>query len=312
LFDHEMVNKMENDNEVKVLDLNFRGIPHTIAVFLIPHPRGAILIECGPGSTIPALVAALSAYDLKPSNITDVFLTHIHLDHAGAAGWLAQHGARVHVHPLGAPHLLEPVKLLASASRIYGDLMDELWGEFLPVPEEQLSVVSDGEIVEVENIRIRALNTPGHANHHYVYFYNDVCFSGDIGGVRLPGPPHLSLPMPPPEFNLEKWRDSLKSLQQQDFSRIAPTHFGIFTDRDWHLSTLAKTLEVVDNWISEVLPRNLPLETLNRYFVEWFQANARADGVDESTINAYETVNPSWMSSQGIQRYWNKYRTNLV
>jgi len=118
---------------IHTLDLNFQGFPGTIATYLIPHARGAVLIETGPGTTTHALEAGVRAHGFTMEDITDVLLTHIHLDHAGAVGWVAQHGARVHVHPRGAPHLINPEKLLSSAGRIYGDDMDRLWGQFLPL-----------------------------------------------------------------------------------------------------------------------------------------------------------------------------------
>jgi glyoxylase-like metal-dependent hydrolase (beta-lactamase superfamily II) len=222
-------------NNIHTIDLNFMGLSGAIAVYLIPHRDGAILVECGPGSTFPRLEQAIQEQGYALTDITDVLLTHIHLDHAGAAGRLAQTGSRIHVHPVGAPHLIDPEKLLASAGRIYGDMMGPLWGEFLPVPAENLKVVEDGEVMEIGELQIRAVDTPGHAYHHYAYFYKEVCFSGDIAGVRMRGVRHVRLPMPPPEFNLELWRQSLEKLKNESFQTIAPTHFGLFSDPDWHL-----------------------------------------------------------------------------
>lgn len=299
-------------SQIQTLDLNFLGIPGTIAAYLIPHPHGAILIECGPGSTIPALQAALGEHGLTPGDISDVFLTHIHLDHAGAAGWLARQGARIHVHPVGAPHMLQPDKLLASAARIYGEQMDALWGEFLPVPADKLIVMQDGENAEIEGICLRALDTPGHANHHYAYIYEDICFSGDIGGVRLPGPAHLRLPMPPPELNLEKWRASLEKLKQEylagNYTRIAPTHFGIFKDTDWHLAALFDMLDEIEAWMEAVMPERPGLDVLSDRFLEWSQERSLSQGITQELLQAYEAANPSWMSAQGLQRYWKKFR----
>jgi len=301
-----------HNNTIHTIDLNFMGIPGTIASYLILHSGGGILVECGPGSTIEALEAGLVEYGLSVNDITDLLLTHIHLDHAGAAGWLARQGVNVYVHPVGAPHLQDPEKLLKSASRIYGDLMDTLWGEFLPVPAERLIVPEDGDVIEINGRRFRALDTPGHANHHYVYIYDDVCFSGDVGGVRLTGINHLRVPMPPPEFNLEKWADSLSLLKDEyakgSFSRIAPTHFGIFDDTDWHLSSLEIALNEIGDWIERVMPCDPPIENLNDQFLAWTHQRSLDDGLTEDKIAAYEAANPSWMSSYGIQRYWRKYR----
>jgi glyoxylase-like metal-dependent hydrolase (beta-lactamase superfamily II) len=301
-----------SSSQIHTLDLNFLGIPGTIAAYLIRHPQGGTLIECGPGSTLSALQAALHQHGLTARDISDVFLTHIHLDHAGAAGWLARQGARIHVHPVGAPHLIQPDKLLASAARIYGDMMDSLWGEFLPVPADKVIVMHDGESAEIEGICIRALDTPGHANHHFAYIYENTCFSGDIGGVRLLGPAHLRLPMPPPELNLKKWRASLEKLKREylegNYTRIAPTHFGIFSDTDWHLAALFDTLDEIEAWIEAIMPDKPGLDELNEKFLEWSEGRSLDQGITKELLEAYEAANPSWMSAQGLQRYWKKFR----
>ena len=291
-----------------VLDLNFQGVPHTIAAYLIPHARGAVLVECGPGSTFPRLVEALAEHGYQPSDITDVLVTHIHLDHAGAVGHLARHGATIHVHPVGAPHLVRPERLLQSARRVFGELMDTLWGEFWPVPEEQVHVVRDEEEICIEGLRFLPLDTRGHAEHHYAYVWEGICFSGDIGGVRLPGCRHVRLPMPPPEFHLEKWRQSLQRLQAAEVRAIAPTHFGVFTDVEWHWQAVSRLLDEIEAWLERVMPQEPSTQTLAQELTEWMRQRALQDGLDEQAIHAYEVANPTWMSAAGLQRYWRKYR----
>ena len=293
---------------IHTLDLNFLGVPRAIAVYAIPHKDGVVLIESGPGSTLANLDAALRQAGFAPEQVTDVLLTHIHLDHAGAAGALARRGARIHVHPRGAKHMLNPEKLLSSAKRIYRDDMDRLWGEFLPVPEAQLHVVEDEEEILIGGLRFVALDTPGHANHHYAYLFEGACFTGDVGGVRIPGPSHLRLPMPPPDFHIEKWRASIARLQKADIRRIIPTHFGIFDDPDWHLPRLREELDAVERWLESFMPADPPLEEIDRRFRAWAEARSRAEGVPEEVIAVYETANPSWMTPAGIHRYWRKYR----
>jgi glyoxylase-like metal-dependent hydrolase (beta-lactamase superfamily II) len=297
---------------VKTLDLNFQGIHNAIAAYLIPHSGGAVLIETGPGSTIPALQAGLHAHGFSVADVTDVLLTHIHLDHAGAAGWLARQGARIHVHEVGAPHLRNPEKLLASAARIYGDQMQALWGEFLPVPEERLLVLQDGAIIEINGLCFRAVDTPGHANHHMAYIFESTCFSGDIGAVRMPGARHLRLPTPPPELNLELWRESQKKLQAEfekgAFSRIAPTHFGVFNDPAWHLTALKSALDEIEQWMECSMPSEPSLQELREQFKIWSHERSLSLGMDAKTLVAYEAANPSGMSADGIYRYWHKVR----
>jgi len=299
---------MQLQKQIFQLDLNFLGITGAIAGYLIPHSDGGILVECGPGSTLPSLIEGLKKNDLQVCDLTDVFVTHIHLDHAGAAGWLARQGARIHVHPNGAAHLLNPEKLLASATRIYGDQMDTLWGEFLSVPPEQLFVLQDGEEVDVHGLVLKPIDTPGHADHHFAYLFDKVCFSGDIGGVRLPGTHHIRLPMPPPEFNLEKWRLSIDRLEKEDFSYIAPTHFGIYSDPEWHLPAVRKALDEVEDFIETYMPSNPEVNEINHLLSDWAERRAQEDAVPTEQVRAYESANPTWMSGYGIQRYWRKYR----
>jgi glyoxylase-like metal-dependent hydrolase (beta-lactamase superfamily II) len=294
--------------EIHTIDLNFQGIQKTIASYAIPHENGVILIESGPGSTIPELGKGLKNLGFTFDDITDILLTHIHLDHAGAAGWLARKGAKIHVHEVGAPHMLKPERLLISATRIYGDLMEQLWGEFIPVPEENLiSLAGDGEI-EIQNLRFNFLDTPGHASHHLSYIFEGTCFSGDVGGVRLPGPPFLRLPTPPPEFHIEKWNESVKKLNEADITRIAPTHFGIFEDATWHLKKLQRTLVDIERWIEDTLPNTRNNEKLKGQFSNWELDRCKMAGLDDFALHAYSLAMPLEMGADGIWRYWDKFR----
>jgi glyoxylase-like metal-dependent hydrolase (beta-lactamase superfamily II) len=290
------------------LDLIFQGKEQAIAAYLIKFNDGVILIESGPGSTIPRLQAGLAAYGLAVADVTHVLLTHIHLDHAGAAGFLARQGAQIFVHPIGAPHMISPEKLLASAKRIYGDRMDTLWGEFLPVPEDNLRVLQDGEEIMIGNLGFVAVNTPGHAEHHYAYLFEDICFSGDACGVRIPGFPYMRVPMPPPELHLERWRTSIQRLQNLDFKRIAPTHFGIFDDPKWQLDEMLKGLDNASQWLDEVMVDAPSVEDLRELFTNFIENQGRAAGLSEGVIQSYSLANPLGMSADGLYRYWSKYR----
>ena len=300
-----------NGQKVYTLDLIFRGIAGAIASYLIPHRKGAVLVECGPGSTIPVLQAQLQDHGYTTRDISDVLLTHIHLDHAGASGWLANQGARIHVHPVGAPHLLKPDKLLSSAGRIYGEQMDLLWGEFLPVPESQLVVHQDQELITIEDLTFQSLDTPGHASHHFIYLLDKVCFSGDIGGVRMTGARHLRLPMPPPEFHPGYWRQSVFKLRQQAITHILPTHFGIFSDTDWHLDAVERALDEIESWMEEIMPQALPPAEFKTEFLKWESERSQSDEIAAHYQNIYQTANPVEISLLGVQRYWNKYRQGI-
>ena len=295
---------------VITLDLNFQGRPHSIAAYLIRHGDAVVLIESGPGSTLPALEAGLTQEGLSPGNLTHVLLTHIHLDHAGAAGWLAQQGAEIIAHPVGAPHMLNPEKLIASAARIYGDRMESLWGQFLPVPENKLRVVEDGEEIVIGELRFTPINTPGHAEHHYAYLFEDICFSGDVGGVRIPGYQYLRVPMPPPELHLERWHASIARLRNEKFTRIAPTHFGIYDDPEWQLREVEKGLDSAALWLEQTMSEDpsMPMEALRQSFTEWMVEEAVQMGLSEDVMNAYIVANPPGMSADGLLRYWKKVK----
>ena len=297
-------------DRLQTLDLHFQNRPHTIASYLLPHDDGAALIETGPGSTAAMLQARLAEHGLTPNDISEVLLTHIHLDHAGAAGWLASdHGATVYVHEIGAPHLADPERLLKSATRIYGDDMDTLWGEMRPVPEDQLVSLSDGDTIDLGDLQAEALDTPGHASHHLSYVVGDVCFTGDVGGVRLPGESYVELPLAPPEIDLETWRDSLSHLrdaiQRHDVTHLAPTHFGVYEDVSAHLDRLEGAIERADEWIQTTLPDVVDDEDdLREATTNWMRKQAADAGVDDATWELYELANPSWMAALGLRRYW--------
>jgi len=292
---------------VITLDLNFQGRPHTIAAYLIRHTEGAVLVESGPGSTLPALEAGLAKEGLSlRRDVTHVLLTHIHLDHAGAAGWLAQQGAEIIVHPVGAPHMLNPDKLISSATRIYGDRMQSLWGEFLPVPENKLRVVEDGKQIVIGNLEFIPVNTPGHAEHHYAYLFEDICFCGDVCGVRIPGYQYLRVPMPPPELHLERWHESIARLRKEKFARLAPTHFGIFDDPEWQLNEVEKGLDSASRWLEQVMPSDPAIEELRQSFTNWVMDEGKSFGLSEEVVKVYELANPLGMSADGLLRYWKK------
>ena len=185
-----------------------------------------------------------------------------------------------------------------------------LWGEFLAIPEDRLKVAEDAGEIVVGNLRFQPIDTPGHAYHHFAYLFEDICFSGDIGGVRIPGFPYMRAPMPPPGLHLEKWRDSLKRLRQEKFNRIAPTHFGIFDDTEWHLNELEKNLDSVSRWLDEVMPTDPPIEELREMFSNWMDEQAVASGLSETVTKVYEVANPVGMSADGLLRYWKKFRTS--
>jgi glyoxylase-like metal-dependent hydrolase (beta-lactamase superfamily II) len=292
--------------QIETIDLNYQGTPGVIAAFLIHGPEGLVLIETGPGSTLPVLIAELKQRGVEPADVRDVLVTHIHLDHSGAAGWWAQQGANVHVHPVGAPHIVDPSKLLKSATRIYGDKMDQLWGETLAAPAERVIAVEDGTTLRLGGLEITAIATHGHAWHHHVYRIGDVAFSGDAAGIKLRDSRWIDLPAPPPEFNLDAWRETLDKLRGMGLRTLYRTHFGAGDDANAELDLFEQVLEQGATWVREMMEADLDRESMVTAFTERMRGLAEASGLDAGLLHAYELANPRTMSVDGIARYWSK------
>ena len=291
---------------IHVLDLNFQDTPNVIAAYLVVGPAGPALVETGPASTLDGLKARLAEHGYTASDIRHVLVTHIHLDHAGAAGWWARQGARVYVHHVGARHLIDPSRLLSSAERIYGDAMDPLWGETLPAPEQQVQPLRDGDTLDVCGLSFVALDTPGHAKHHLVFRLGDVAFTGDVGAVRLPHNPFISLPAPPPEFDPEAWQATLTRLMGLGLATIYPTHYGPVSDVDQHFQTLAELIDQAADFVRVRMQAGLARDALAEEYLAWVRARADAHRVSERESQALEMANPALMSVDGIMRYWRK------
>lgn len=228
------------------------GGPGFIASYLVADGDGLALVEAGPASTLDTLLAGIRAAGHDPAALTHVLLTHIHLDHAAAAGRLAEIAphARVVVHAVGAPHLADPSRLLASAERLYGDRMDEMWGRMIPVPRDRLHVAEDGEAIRVGGRTLVALETPGHAEHHFAFHDPDagLVFTGDVAGIRLDGARHVRPPTPPPEIDTARWMKSIDRIRALEPRMLLPTHFGGVEDPAWHLDDLAARLTAWTDW----------------------------------------------------------------
>lgn len=291
------------------LDLNYQGLSQAIAAYLIKAPAGNLLVETGPASTLPTLLAQLATHGLEPADIRHVLVTHIHLDHAGAAGWWGQQGATIYVHHLGAPHLIDPSKLLNSAGRIYGDQMEQLWGQTLPVPAGQIVPLADQAIVAVCGLHFRAIETAGHSWHHHAFTLDDVVFTGDAAGVHLPAQPWTALPAPPPEFHLESWLKSLDKLQNLRAKAFYLTHFGRVNNPDQHINHFRETMQSLVAFVRQGLTNGLSVEQLTPQYIAHNRHLALQAGVSEEIFNHYEAANPVSMSVTGIARYWQKRLT---
>ena len=295
-----------NESNIIPLDLNYKDLPQTIASYLVIGPDGPVLVETGPASTLHTLRARLADHGLQTTDIKHVLVTHIHLDHAGAAGWLARDGAQIYVHHVGAPHLVDPSKLLHSAGRIYGDQMDALWGETIAAPADKVTAVNDNEIIEAAGLQFTALNTPGHAWHHHTYRLGDVAFTGDAAGIRISGTDLVDLPAPPPEFKLEVWDKTIDRLLAEDFAAIYPTHYGRVDNPAHQLTELRALMQQAAEFVHGCLLQGLERDEILPLYITLMEDRARAAGLSEYTIRQFDAANPLYMSVDGIMRYWQR------
>jgi glyoxylase-like metal-dependent hydrolase (beta-lactamase superfamily II) len=296
------------DKGIRCLDLHFQGRPGVIASYLIEDAGERALIEIGPSSTLDSLLRGLRDSDVDPASISKVLVTHIHLDHAGAAGTFLSrfHGAQLFVHEAGAPHLIDPSKLVASATRIYGELMDSLWGAIDPVPRERMTILTDGDVVTVGKRTFRALYTPGHASHHVAFVDDDrgTIFTGDVAAVRLQGFAYVRPPTPPPDLDLELWDQSLQQLRELSPRILYLTHFGAFRDVDAHLLQARKRLFAWGDIVKHAVELGQqPPEIVD---VLRFHGDREllAETGDANAIERYELATPYGMTVDGYRRYF--------
>jgi glyoxylase-like metal-dependent hydrolase (beta-lactamase superfamily II) len=273
---------------MRVIDVKHLGRPHVIGCWQV----GEALVDPGPASSLPTLLAALG--EERPRAL---LLTHIHLDHAAATGALVRRwpDLEVYVHERGAPHLIDPARLLASAERLYGDQMERLWGEIVPVPEANVKPLSGGESV----LGMQVAYTPGHASHHVCYLHEEsgTAFVGDVAAVRLPGVDLIVPPTPPPDIDIETWEDSIGIVEGWNPQRLALTHFGAIDDPAPHLARVRERLRE-----EAQLARELPegdYEKRHRELVA-----DRADTPD-AAAELLQCVPPEYQW-RGLDRYWNK------
>jgi glyoxylase-like metal-dependent hydrolase (beta-lactamase superfamily II) len=258
---------------------------------IVAYERDGVIIDPGPESSI----AALDGIELKA-----VLLTHIHLDHAGATGTLVERNPklRVYVHERGAPHLIDPSKLLKSATQLYGDDMDRLWGRVVPVPEENVTILTGGETVE----GLKVEYTPGHASHHVAYFDPDSgeAYTGDVAGVRTPPSDFVLPPTPPPDIDVEKWLASIDLVAGWKPQTLCLTHAGKFTDVDRHLELLRENLRKHAEWV-----KGGDREAFMAQLADEVETAASHDEPTSERIRQAAPPDQMWL---GLERYWRKRR----
>jgi glyoxylase-like metal-dependent hydrolase (beta-lactamase superfamily II) len=297
---------------MRYVDLNFQGIPRVIATAIVDGPDGVTLVDPGPTSSLPALRASLEALGVRLPDVSTVLLTHIHLDHAGVTGTLvrAQPRLTVYVHERGARHMIDPSRLLESAQRLYGDFMDRLWGEFLPVPAENVRPLAGGECIEAAGRRFDVAYTPGHASHHVSYFDagSGVAFVGDTCGARIGETPFVMPPTPPPDIDLTAWHASLDRVLAWGPRTLFLTHFGPTEHPGTHIEDLRERLELAARIVRDALARH-PDPGEDAAAAAVFRREMARElrrHMDEPQARSYETAVPLDHCYLGLARYWRK------
>ncbi|MGL1888322.1 MAG: MBL fold metallo-hydrolase [Reichenbachiella sp.] len=291
--------------DIKTLDLHFKGLEHAIASFLIESSEGPILIETGPHSTFEHLQSGLNAHGYQIEDVKHVLLTHIHLDHAGAAWAFADHGAKIYVHPFGARNIADPSRLMASARQIYQDEMDSLWGAMNPINEGQLVQVEHQQEIVIGDIKLISHHTPGHAKHHIAWQLDKTLFTGDVAGVMIENGP-VQPPCPPPDINIELWKASILLIKTLDIDTLQLTHYGAVKDINLHLNALEKSLDSWSQFVYEKWSTGKANEEIIPLFMEFTAQELKAAGLRKEQIDQYQAANPAWMSVAGLVRYWSK------
>jgi len=303
------------DPRTSFIDLVHLGNPSAIGTGVLELSDGIGLIDPGPSACLVALEHGLDELGFDLADVRAVLLTHIHLDHATASGEIVRRvpRARVYVHPRGAVHMIDPERLLSSASRIYGDAMDTLWGDFLPVPAESVVEVDEGDHVMLGDRRLEVAYVPGHAKHHVAFFEKETntAWVGDIGGIRIQ--PGLPVPVtPPPDIDVEQWKASMDRVLEWNPACIVPTHFGPANDAVAHFAELRRGL---DEWAARArdsLVEDDPSisdptadQARAKAFGAWVVADMRAR-LPAEVVDTYVAAFGAEDSWWGLARYWRK------
>jgi glyoxylase-like metal-dependent hydrolase (beta-lactamase superfamily II) len=297
---------------IHILDTKQLGRPGIIAATAVETTDGFLLFDTGPESTFENVADELQKIGSAAGDVRHVFLSHIHFDHAGAAWRFAELGATIYVHPRGAPHLIDPSRLIDSATRIYGGEMEKLWGRFAPIAEKNVMVLQDGDVVAVAPFEVRAIATPGHASHHHVYQWEENVFGGDVAGVRLGGGPPVP-PFVPPELDIESWRESIEKIRGLNAKKLYLPHFGpVESSLSAHLDALEERVVRWSIWFRDRIRAGQEAQQLISEFAQYVAEELRAAGVRENDVLDYEYADPSFMAVGAAVRYWRKHHPEAV
>lgn len=290
-----------------IIDTKMHGYDQITGAFLVAGELTA-LVETGPKSRVDNVFGELDR--LGVDSLDWIVVSHIHLDHAGAAGTIAARfpEARIAVHEVGAPHLVDPSKLWKSASRIYGDRMEEMWGGIDPIDEPRITVMADGDKIDLGGRSLTAVETPGHAYHHHAYLDSEsgTVFTGDALGVRLPGVPAIRPATPPPEFHLEKAIASIERIRELQPAGLCPTHFGpVDAGVDATCDEAIAALRQWADWVQQARKEVGDLDSMAAIVERLARADLAAR-LDEQEVTRLEQTTSFWMNTWGYKRYFDK------
>ena len=291
------------------IDLGFLGASNLIATAVLEGDDGLILVDPGPASALDALRQKLMDAGYGLSYVRAILLTHIHLDHAGGTGSIVQEHpeVQVYVHRAGAPHLADPERLLASARRLYGDMLESLWGTVRPVPDENLHVLYGDETIEVDGRALEVAHTPGHATHHVSYFdrADRTAFVGDAAGMRITGTDVVIPVAPPPDVDVAAWYESLDTLRAWEPERMFLTHFGPVRDPAWHLATFERILKAWSDAVRNALADDRDDEECAAAFHAAKMQELKQQ-LPPELVPAYDQFGQPQTSWYGLARYWRR------
>lgn len=300
---------------IHLIDGLHLGVEHVICVALVEcGPDELLLVDSGPESVFHTVVEGVRKLGFDPARVRHLLASHIHLDHTGGAWrWANIFGTKIYVHPKGAAHLVDPSKLVASATRIYGDKMDFLWGAAGPILEDQVIAVDDGAQLRFGSKRFDVLYTPGHAQHHNSYWLESeqTLFAGDTAGVLIPGGP-TTPPFPPPDIHLEAWKESLRKIRSLNPASVHITHWGRIDDPAQKLDALEERLFNWADWIRQRMLEGKSEAEMIPEFEQFTVEQLLAYGTPKELLATYEQADPASMSVAGLTRYWRKYHPDQV
>ena len=288
------------------IDLKFRGSPNVIATAVVSDAGGVALIDPGPTSCAPALELGLNGLGIRLTDVTHILLTHVHLDHAGVTGTLVRRVPflKVLVHERGTPHVIDPSRLVRSATRLWGDQTNELWGEVAPVPASNVVTLHGGERIELAGRGFDVAYTPGHASHHVSFLdrSSGVACVGDVAGIRSTGN-YVRPPTPPPDVDVDLWIESAGRIEAWDPQTMFLTHFGPAANVRPHLQSLIENLTASAEWVRRSLSEPGSDDEKAQRYAEYVDRELERH-LSGTEILPHRVGAPFEVSWLGLARYW--------